>query len=124
MRTGDLNGDGNVDVMTGGPGYQFNPGSTARTHLGNGTGGFGNPNDLGFYVTDFGLADMNGDGNVDLIAVEVPGLTIRPGNGLGGFGAPVRLVTSPAAPISRSAISTWMAPSTSSRRRPRSPSSR
>jgi hypothetical protein len=75
--------------MTGGVGFQFNPGTTARTDLGTGGGAFGIPNNLGFFVTDFGLGDMNGDGKVDLIAVEVPGLTIRLGDGLGHFGKPV-----------------------------------
>jgi VCBS repeat protein len=91
-RVADLDRNGKADALTGGPGNAIFFGGTLRTHFGDGKGGFGNPNDLGFFATDFDFADMTGDGLVDLVSVEVPGLSIHPGNGAGAFGASLTIV--------------------------------
>src|SRR5262245_3951561 len=95
IESGDLNGDGNLDIVT------TNYGSDdATVLLGNGAGVF-TPTIVGF-ATPFGtqdgsfvLIDTNGDNILDIVAptFDSPGMGIMLGDGLGGFGAPVGIST-------------------------------
>ncbi len=106
MAIGDLNGDGYPDIVTANQDTD-----TVSVYLNNGQGGFGPPSGgyLGYLmggqmhavfdspVSNFLYADVNNDGNSDLVVLEsgaqypLPyALTVLPGNGTGGFGAPLR----------------------------------
>jgi hypothetical protein len=85
---GDLNGDGKPDVVVSDPiqnrvGIFLNTGSGAL-----GTGVFLG---VGSSPTSVSLADFNGDGHLDILAVTSPKLQILFGDGKGGFAAPVAI---------------------------------
>lgn len=107
---GDFNGDGNLDVALLPP-----PGAPAGqidVLLGKGDGTFNNatPISLGTSttITALGTADLNGDGNADLIigttnsAATASTVQVLTGNGDGTFGAP-NSFTVPGVPINVSA---------------------
>ena len=81
----DLNGDGKVDLITGG--------GSIGALLGNGDGTFGNeslfpsPEVFGSIT----VADVNGDGKPDLVVG--PGLLVFLGNGDGTFANPISIVS-------------------------------
>jgi hypothetical protein len=84
LRAGDLNEDGHVDLLVAGV--------VVSTLLGSGTGSFqpGPAGPVGVFPWDFSLADLTGDGLLDLLYEEqliTPGLKFLPGNGDGSFGA-------------------------------------
>jgi hypothetical protein len=87
VAVGDLNGDGNLDFAVA----NFNSGSngTVSVFLGNGDGTFQPRQD---YATGGGpenvaIADLNNDGNLDLVAANVGGtVAVLLGNGDGTFG--------------------------------------
>ena len=67
---GDLNGDGKLDLLTGNSPSYLNPGSSVSVLLGRGDGTFEARVD---YAIDgapqrVGLADMNGDGKLDVVS--------------------------------------------------------
>ena len=63
---GDLNGDGNLDVVAG------NDGQESKAYLGNGNGTFAAKQDeaVGQGASGLALADINGDGRPDLVATS------------------------------------------------------
>jgi len=90
---GDLNGDGNLDIVTGNQGS-----NDATVLLGDGKGGFtratGSPyptGTTGSAPSAVALADVNGDGYLDLIVPNSGSgdnnVMVRLGDGSGGFGA-------------------------------------
>lgn len=87
MAFGDINGDGKVDVATGG--YETN---SSHTALGNGDGSFGpvSPISLPQEVRGLALVDMNHDGRDDLIATgfQANQLVVRLANSTGTLGTP------------------------------------
>jgi len=90
---GDVNQDGKLDLAyAGGPiGGPY----TIAVQLGDGAGGFGAPTQFAETnsPSEMSLADLNGDGKLDLvwIATAPDQVSIRFGNGAGGFGAATRL---------------------------------
>jgi hypothetical protein len=93
---GDVNGDGNLDlVITGRDANSRNSNPTATLYLGDGQGGFTETNAGLTGVGEFGgtsssLGDVDGDGNTDLVitgedANDAPTATLYLGDGQGGF---------------------------------------
>jgi len=89
---GDLNGDGNLDIVA----VNYSAGNAA-VFLGNGHGGFSAPTFVNVGATPKAcvLKDMDGNGTLDLVvADEVPNaVAVLKGDGQGGFGAPVMYAT-------------------------------
>jgi uncharacterized protein (TIGR03437 family) len=101
VAVGDFNGDGKLDLVTA------NANSNNLTVLlGNGAGGFaaapGSPVAVGASPIFVAVADLNGDGRLDIVAVNSGDntLTVLLGNGSGGFttsaGSPLAAGLSPA----------------------------
>ena len=95
LKFGDINGDGNLDLLTAGYDAGYNGGVTVR--LGNGNGGFGSA--VGYAAEadrtlSMDLADLNGDGILDLVSAgrndSFTGLmTVRLGTGSGNFSSSI-----------------------------------
>lgn len=81
IAAGDLNHDGNVDVVLG---SGFGP-SDVAVYLGNGDGTFQSPGSYGPVGGGLVVADLNGDGNLDIVTT---GVYLIYGNGDGTFGSP------------------------------------
>ncbi len=99
VELGDLNGDGILDLISGG--YDDSNRGTAIVRLGLGNGQFGTATT---YTTTAGrsysmkLADLNGDGILDMLAAGQDGanhgvVAVRLGNGNGTFGAITQYTT-------------------------------
>jgi hypothetical protein len=99
LRVGDMNGDGKLDMLVGTFSSPDSRGTVA-VRLGDGTGNFTPPPSpiapelvLGHnYLQDLDIADVNGDGNLDFVAVTGPPnggyenhASIWLGTGKGGF---------------------------------------
>jgi hypothetical protein len=86
---GDFNGDGKLDVAVGGPSFDSADSMPIAVLFGDGTGKFDNPEYIttGINPAFVATADLNGDGNLDLIAVNSYGgdVTVLLGNGHGHF---------------------------------------
>jgi hypothetical protein len=97
VAVGDLNGDGHPDMVVtnygpSGPG-PFVPGHTISIFLGLGGGAFSKTGvDCDQFPSNAELADMNGDGRLDLLMASYGGVGTQLGNGLGGF-APATFAT-------------------------------
>ncbi len=94
VTVGDVNNDGNADFITAG---RYGPGYTT-VFLGNGDGTFsqaGSYNVGGNWAFDVQVADLNGDGNLDLATIGDDGsnafANILLGDGTGSFGAPISI---------------------------------
>lgn len=91
IRLGDLNGDGYLDAL------MCNYGGQDYYCLNNGQGGFLSPTNIGGggWTEDAVLADLDGDGDLDVVMVRGSGYgaqdTIHMGNGNGTFGNAVNL---------------------------------
>lgn len=96
----DVNHDHNTDILVANA-----DSGTVTVLLGDGKGQFreapGSPFAAGHLPNDIGIADMNGDGNLDLVIADhqSPYLTILLGDGKGGFrlgpGSPVDVHSNP-----------------------------
>src|SRR5437868_9204287 len=77
----DVDGDGQLDLLTANMGASDNPGSTVSVLLGNGDGTFQDPRTfaVGAGPSALAVADVNGDGTPDLITANT-GFFDKPGN--------------------------------------------
>jgi hypothetical protein len=87
VRTGDFNGDGNLDLAVAAVGD-----NAVAVFLGNGDGTFQNAVEYSSTSTlrDMTLADVNSDGKLDLVLDVEFAVVVLLGNGDGTFGVPVR----------------------------------
>ncbi|WP_435008425.1 Ig-like domain repeat protein [Tundrisphaera lichenicola] len=96
METGDLNGDGKLDlVTTNGGGGNMN---LVAVLLGNGDGTFGSPTSYSTETSKAGqlrLADLDGDGDLDVVLVDPfdDVVVVMKGNGDGTLGSPTTFAT-------------------------------
>lgn len=91
---GDFNGDGMPDLATADASVAPSV-ANVSIRLGNGSGGFTSPStpqiSAGAFPVAVAIADLNGDGKQDLVAVnqDSNNVSIRLGNGAGGFTSPL-----------------------------------
>ena len=87
----DLNHDGNSDIVVANAGSESTDSGSIMVLLGDGRGGVrpapGSPFPAGHLPNDIAIADMNGDGNPDLVVAnhQSPFLRVFLGDGHGGF---------------------------------------
>lgn len=89
INTADLNHDGKLDLVVSRPDF-----SVVWVMLGNGNGTFGPTSVVQMYGRDLQIIDFNGDGHLDLTAVDNI-TSIALGNGTGTFATPIVFVDDP-----------------------------
>ena len=90
--TGDVNHDGNLDLVSL---YALGSNQYVRTHLGDGTGSFTVSSTTSFTywgITAMSAQDVNGDGNLDLVAAVESNLLVMLGDAMGKFSSPLTYV--------------------------------
>jgi hypothetical protein len=95
IAAGDLNSDGKTDLVVA-EGTSFQPNNFIQVFLGNGDGTFQSPISytVGESPDSIAIADLNGDGRVDLaIANESNDVSVLLGNGDGTFRIPTNYVS-------------------------------
>jgi hypothetical protein len=101
----DVNHDGNADILVANAGSESDESGSISVLLGDGHGGFhpavNSPFPAGHLPNDIGMADMNNDGNLDIVVAnhQSPYLRVFLGDGHGGFrlapGSPVDVHSNP-----------------------------
>ncbi len=87
VRLGDLNGDGELDLVTVG---LSGASPTATVRMGTGGGSFGSTTSYSMAQSNgANLADINNDGNLDIVTVGGGVVDYRLGTGTGSFGVSV-----------------------------------
>jgi len=86
----DVDEDGALDIVGSDSGNQGLPDIPAATHVlpGDGQGGFGAPTVVHAGPGAIEVADVDGDGHLDLVVVDRE-VQVRLGDGTGAFGAPI-----------------------------------
>jgi hypothetical protein len=93
LRLADVDQDGILDAV-GGFGNLFASSSNLFVMLGNGDGTFGpatlfNNGDTNADVLSLAVADVTGDGHLDIVSNTLSKLSVKPGNGDGTFGGAI-----------------------------------
>jgi hypothetical protein len=100
LASGDLNGDGDRDLVVGVSTYDQSPPASVVILLGNGDGSFRTPvaYSLASPCNSIGttIGDLNGDGIPDLVVAGVPCVSVLLGNGDGTFQPPFVAANVPA----------------------------
>jgi hypothetical protein len=86
LALGDVDNDGDLDLLVANPNNSTSA-YTISVRLNNGAGSFTGGSEISLSDTpeDLTLGDVNGDGNLDLVATYYVGVAVRFGNGAGGF---------------------------------------
>jgi hypothetical protein len=99
IATGDFNHDGKMDIVTAdAPNMGFNTGNTVTLLLGNGNGTFQPPRVFPLGQTPVAIlaADLNGDGNLDVVTANKNNtVSVLLGTGTGSFRLPVLVKVGP-----------------------------
>ncbi|WP_324673680.1 FG-GAP-like repeat-containing protein [Hymenobacter sp. GOD-10R] len=86
LATGDIDGDGDLDLLTLHSNTSSNGVVSIRLNVGNGTYGSAQQVSVGIYAQELLLSDVDSDGDLDLLTVNYAGsISVRLNNGTGTF---------------------------------------